>query len=110
MPLPPQRYADILKEKINKHNVKCWLVNTGWIRGKYGQGKRIPLDITRKIINLILDNEFERVLFFKHKHTGFQVPYHDYATNDIMFPEDGWQSTGEYAKAAKELMDLMESQ
>ena len=107
MPLPPQRYADILKEKIEKHGVDCWLVNTGWIRGSYGKGSRIPLDVTRKIINLILSNEFDRVMFFKHEHTGFNVPYYNYATSDIMFPEDGWENIGDYKKTAKKLMDLM---
>jgi ATP-dependent phosphoenolpyruvate carboxykinase len=39
MPMSPQVYADLLYEKIQKHNVKCWLVNTGWTGGRYGIGK-----------------------------------------------------------------------
>jgi len=55
MPLSPVEYASLLREKILKHNVDCLLVNTGWFGGSYGIGKRIPLKITREIINIILD-------------------------------------------------------
>jgi phosphoenolpyruvate carboxykinase (ATP) len=39
LPLKPQVYADLLLQKIQKHNVDVWLVNTGWIGGRYGVGK-----------------------------------------------------------------------
>lgn len=39
MPMSPQVYADMLFEKIKKHNANCWLVNTGWTGGRYGFGK-----------------------------------------------------------------------
>jgi phosphoenolpyruvate carboxykinase (ATP) len=39
MPMSPQVYADLLFDKIHKHNVKVWLVNTGWTGGRYGVGK-----------------------------------------------------------------------
>ena len=51
--LHPTKYADLLREKIQKHNVNCWLVNTGWTGGKYGIGKRCDINITREIVNEI---------------------------------------------------------
>lgn len=39
MPFKPQVYADLLAEKIDKHQVNVWLVNTGWTGGRYGVGK-----------------------------------------------------------------------
>ena len=39
MPMSPQVYADLLFDKIHKHTVKVWLVNTGWTGGRYGVGK-----------------------------------------------------------------------
>ncbi len=109
MPLSPQRYADMLKEKINKHNVNCWLVNTGWTGGPHGVGKRIPLETTRKIIDLILTEQFSRVMFTRHKYTNFQVPLMKYASNNVMFPEHGWSRIDKYEEAAKKLMETIKS-
>jgi phosphoenolpyruvate carboxykinase (ATP) len=39
LPLKPQAYADLLYQKIHDHGVNVWLVNTGWIGGRYGVGK-----------------------------------------------------------------------
>lgn len=53
MPLPIQVYADLLLSKIQKHNVKVWLVNTGWTGGRYGVGSRISIQNTKNIVNAI---------------------------------------------------------
>jgi len=47
---PPSRYADLLKRKILKYNPNCWLVNTGWIGGPYGVGKRLSIGYTRTLL------------------------------------------------------------
>lgn len=57
MPMSPQVYADLLFEKIHKHDAHVWLVNTGWTGGRYGIGKRISLQDTRNIINAIHDGK-----------------------------------------------------
>lgn len=67
MPMSPQVYADMLFDKIKKHNANCWLVNTGWTGGRYGFGKvnfslkfqRISLENTRNIIHAIHDNKIK---------------------------------------------------
>ena len=51
MPLKPAVYGKLLKEKIEKHDVNCWFVNTGWTGGPYGIGNRIPISVTREIID-----------------------------------------------------------
>ena len=108
MPLKTERYAEILKEKIEKHGVKCWLVNTGWTKGPYGQGERIHLSTTRHIIDLILSDVLTQVPYFKHRYTNLSVPMLKYATNDIMFPEQGWGDVEEYKKATDKLMKMLE--
>ena len=35
MPRHPSVYGNLLKERIAKGGVDCWLVNTGWTGGKY---------------------------------------------------------------------------
>ena len=112
MPLPPERYASILKEKIENHDVKCWLVNTGWTGGPYGTGKRIPLKITRKIIDFIhavdenLENETKYTL---HKTTGFRIPDIEGVDKKILIPEKNWKSIKEYNYKAAELLKSFES-
>ncbi len=110
MPLDVDVYANLLKEKIEKHNVNCWLVNTGWTGGSYGTGERIPLKTTRKIIDMILTGELSKVMFTKHRYTDFSIPLVNYAPNNIMFPEQGWPDVEEYKKTAAELMKKLKPQ
>jgi len=110
MPLNVEVYSDLLKEKIEKHNVNCWLVNTGWTGGSYGTGERIPLKTTRKIIDMILTGELSKVMFTKHRYTDFSIPLVNYAPNNIMFPEQGWPDVEEYKKTAAELMKKLKPQ
>lgn len=53
LPLHPTVYAEMLAEKMKKHNVRAWLMNTGWSGGKYGVGKRMDLKITRAILDAV---------------------------------------------------------
>lgn len=57
MPMSPQVYADLLFNKVKQHDVKVWLVNTGWTGGRYGVGKRISIENTKSIIHAIHDGK-----------------------------------------------------
>ena len=63
LPLHPFVYAEMLAEKCEKHNVKVWLINTGWVRGGYGVGKRMSLTQTRAIIDSIHDDSLDMSTF-----------------------------------------------
>ncbi len=112
MPRKPIEYAEILRKKIKKHNVNCWFVNTGWTGGPYGIGRRIPLKITRAIIEHINNGKLAKVRYFKHKYTGFSVPIVPdvIIPSEILEPEKGWESLHAYEKSVKHLMGLMEKQ
>ena len=110
MPLHPRDYADILKRKVNEHGTQCWLVNTGWTGGPYGTGKRMPISITRDIIDKIHSGELASCGTFLHTYTGFTVPDCDSIEPEILHPEAGWSSEEEYSKKAKELMNLFQQQ
>ncbi len=60
LPLHPGLYAQMLSEKIKKHNSNVWLINTGWSGGKYGVGERMSLKNTRAIIDSIHSGELEK--------------------------------------------------
>lgn len=77
LPLHPLTYANLLKEKLEKHNTNCWLVNTGWVNGGYSSGGyRCDLSFTRKIIDSIhngelLKQEYETLPIFNLKFPKF---------------------------------------
>ena len=106
MPLRPGVYAELLRSKIKKHNVKCWLVNTGWQGGPYGEGSRIDIAVTRKIIDAIQDGDFDedRCKYVWHSYTDLEVPDSDKVPLDMRFPERGWASKEKYVETARSLM------
>ena len=60
MPLHPGKYAEMLGIKMKEHDVKVWLINTGWSGGSYGVGNRIKLTYTRAMITAALNGELEK--------------------------------------------------
>ncbi|AMV38926.1 phosphoenolpyruvate carboxykinase (ATP) [Planctomyces sp. SH-PL62] len=61
LPLRPREYAELLGRKIDRHEVRCWLVNTGINGGPYGIGKRIAMPVTRSLIQAALSGELDDV-------------------------------------------------
>ena len=74
MPRHPSVYGNLLKKRIAKGGVDCWLVNTGWTGGKYGVGKRMPIKATRALLNAALDGSLKKAEFRKDPNFGFEVP------------------------------------
>ncbi len=71
---PPKFYATLLKDKVLRYGAECWLVNTGWVGGQYGVGKRISIRHTRAMLNAALDGKLHDVEFTTDPVFGFQVP------------------------------------
>src|ERR1700758_1679853 len=74
LPRDPSVYGNLLRELIAKHNVACWLVNTGWTGGKYGTGRRMPIKATRALLTAALDGSLRSADFRTDKYFGFAVP------------------------------------
>lgn len=108
MPRSPEEYGELLRQKIKKHKVDCWLVNTGWTGGPYGKGRRMPIKITREIIKYINNGELSKARLLNHKYTGFDIPIvrHNFIPANILEPEKGWASLDDYIKAAKKLKEM----
>jgi phosphoenolpyruvate carboxykinase (ATP) len=74
LPLHPSVYAQLLREKISRHGVRCWLVNTGWSGGGFGVGKRIRIDHTRAMIHAALTGVFDTIPFVREPFFGLSIP------------------------------------
>jgi phosphoenolpyruvate carboxykinase (ATP) len=104
LPLHPKVYAEMLGERLRKHNAQCWLINTGWIRGPYGVGERINLPYTRAIIHAVLQNKLESVSFTPDPTFGFLVPDAvEGVPSEILKPRDTWTDKDAYDQAALKL-------
>ncbi len=104
MTLHPSVYANMLGEKIAKHNVSCWLVNTGWTGGPYGVGNRMAIAHTRSMIKAILEGQLDKVATFKDPVFGLQIPEKvEGVPNEVLNPRNTWKRPEDYDKKAKEL-------
>jgi phosphoenolpyruvate carboxykinase (ATP) len=100
----PYKYAELLKRKIERYGVRCWLVNTGWVGGPYGVGKRISIRYTRALLNAALTGKLDGVKFNRDPVFGFDVP----ATcpnvpDDVLDPSSSWPDKAEYDKKYRQL-------
>ncbi len=107
MPRHPSVYGNLLKERIAKGGVACWLVNTGWTGGKYGVGNRMPIKATRALLNAALDGSLNNAEFRKDPNFGFEVPVAVPGVDSaILDPRSTWADGEEYDATAQKLVRL----
>ncbi|MBI5731264.1 MAG: phosphoenolpyruvate carboxykinase (ATP) [Ignavibacteriales bacterium] len=95
----PSDYAAMLKQRMLKHNANVWLVNTGWVGGRFGVGKRISIRHTRNLLNAALEGKLDNVKYRKDKLFGYEVPMTcPDVPEDVLYPENSWGSKDEYWK------------
>ena len=104
--LHPLKYAELLREKINQHNVPSYLVNTGWIgAGAQSGAKRISLQVTRKIIYAILDGTIKNANFETDPYFGVDVPTSlDNLGPETLLSAKAWSDLEEYKSVAEQLV------
>lgn len=104
--LHPTVYARELVKKMEQHGCKAYLVNTGWIGGAYGTGKRIDLPSTRAIINAILDGSIEKSEFEDMPIFNLQVPKSVNGVDPKMLnPRNSWSNSQDWESAARGLAE-----
>ena len=107
MPRHPSEYGKLLKSLIAEHDVKCWLVNTGWTGGPYGTGNRMPIGATRKLLSSALDGSLLSAEMRIDENFGFEVPYE---VNDvetlILNPRETWENKSDYDIQAQKLVKM----
>ncbi|MDR8391298.1 phosphoenolpyruvate carboxykinase (ATP) [Aliifodinibius sp. S!AR15-10] len=106
---PPSKYAEMLAEKMKKHNASAWLVNTGLTGGTYGTGSRIDLKSTRAIISAIHNCALEGVSTETDNVFGFEVPTQcPGISSDILIPRRTWDDPEAYDRQAQKLGKLFQ--
>jgi phosphoenolpyruvate carboxykinase (ATP) len=100
----PAVYVDLLKRKLARYNVQCWLINTGWIGGPFGIGKRISISYTRAMLNDAISGSLLQGDFWEDPIFGFQVPKNCPGVPEgILNPAESWPSKKEYMEKYRQL-------
>jgi phosphoenolpyruvate carboxykinase (ATP) len=107
MVLHPSVYAKLLGEKIVKHKVNCWLVNTGWIGGPYGVGSRMKIKYTRAMLSAALECKLDNVKYQKDPFFNLMVPEScPDVPSEVLNPKNTWQDKNAYDTQAKKLANM----
>ena len=107
LPLHPTVYAKLLGEKIDKHGVNVYLVNTGWTGGAYGVGKRMSIKNTRACINAILDGSINESEFDTTFTFGLKFPKTlNGVDTEVLNPSTAWKDRAEYDKTRDKLAQM----
>ena len=105
----PNKYAELLAERMRKHGASAWLVNTGWSGGAYGVGSRISLKYTRAIIDAIHSGELAAADTVEEPIFGMAVPVECTGVpSEILMPRNTWKDQEAYDKAAGKLATLFD--
>lgn len=107
LPLHPAQYAELLRERLDAGGINVWLVNTGWIAGPYGVGRRIKLAYTRSIIRAALDGTLKEATFNTHPVFGLRYPTSCPDVPDaVLNPVQLWADESAYYAKANQLAAL----
>lgn len=109
MPRHPSVYAKLLGELIEKHGADCWLVNTGWSGGGFGEGSRMKIGYTRALLNAALNGELNTVPFATDPFFGLSYPTEcGDVPASVLNPRESWSNKAAYDKAAANLTSRFE--
>ncbi|CAN5119986.1 phosphoenolpyruvate carboxykinase (ATP) [soil metagenome] len=104
MVLHPGVYAKLLGEKMSQHKAQCWLVNTGWSGGPYGEGERMKIKHTRAMIRAILNGSLAGVETKPDPIFGVGVPVScPDVPAEFLIPRNTWKDPEAYDRKAADL-------
>ena len=107
MTLHPTRYAKLLGEKIKKHGVKAYLVNTGWTGGPYGVGSRMKIKLTRAILNHIFDGGLDHDDYMNDEVLNLSLPNTlGDIDSSVLHPWESWENRADYDAQRRKLAKM----
>ena len=103
----PNKYAELLAQKIKEHKATAWLINTGWTGGAHGVGSRIKLKYTRAMIDAIHNKDFDNVSYVKDEEFGFMIPEScPGVPSEVLIPKNTWDDKDRYDEVKNKLVSL----
>ncbi|GCE46421.1 phosphoenolpyruvate carboxykinase (ATP) [Thermosporothrix hazakensis] len=107
LPLRPGEYANLLRERIEKYNVRCYLINTGWTGGPYGIGKRININYTRAMVKAAISGAIDEAETMVDPIFGLRIPTScPDVPSEILNPRNTWIDRDGYDMQATHLAEL----
>jgi phosphoenolpyruvate carboxykinase (ATP) len=107
MVLHPTVYAKFLGEKIARHDVGVWLVNTGWTGGPYGTGTRMKISYTRAMIRAALSGALDSATYVNHPMFNLAVPSAvPGVPSEVLNPRATWKDPSAYDEQAHKLAHM----
>ncbi|NHK30023.1 MAG: phosphoenolpyruvate carboxykinase (ATP) [Asgard group archaeon] len=106
MPRNPNEYAKLLGNKLDAHGTQVYLVNTGWSGGPYGEGERMDINLTRRLVDAAFNGEFENVEYREDGIFHLLVPKTcEGVPSKVLWPKNTWKDKEAFDKRAKKLAD-----
>jgi len=107
--LPPERYADMLVERVRRHHADVWMLNTGWVGGPYGVGERMSIAHTRAIVRAIRQGDLRGVTTHVDPVFGLQIPNRvPGVPREVLDTRDSWPNAEDYDRQAAKLRQMFE--
>ena len=106
LPLQPGEYANLLRERIEKYNVRCYLINTGWTGGPYGVGERININYTRAMVRAAISGALENVETVTDSTFRLHVPTScPDVPSSLLIPRNTWEDKEAYDRQVADLAE-----
>lgn len=107
IPRHPSVYGELLRDLIAEHGSSCWLVNTGWTGGPHGKGHRMPINVTRTLLDAALSGALDHQPMRKDANFGFDVPLAVPGVDaKLLTPRETWSDVHAYDAQAHRLVQM----
>src|SRR5579872_200882 len=107
--LPPERYAEMLIERVKRHHAEVWMLNTGWVGGPYGVGERMSIAHTRAIVRAVLNGDLRGVTTHVDPVFGLHIPNRvPGVPREVLDTRDSWPNPDDYDRQAIKLREMFE--
>lgn len=99
----------MLAERMAKHSVHCWLINTGWTGGKFGSGKRCPLKYTRLIVDAVHSGELAKAEYETYEVFNLSIPTHlEGVPRELLNPRHAWADKEAFSREVRKLASMFQ--